>query len=134
MVPIKYRFIFSDLLLFHKIFYKKCNIDLPEYYVKYSDEDRKRLRSSIKPPDYFGGNKQTINLEALRKAKFNELSLKCTLNIIRAKYKTSFFFRATQEWNRLPPDIRILENPEKFEQKLLEHINKQAFCFEIEPD
>ena len=88
LVPIKYRFIFSDLSLFHKIFYKKCNIDLPEYYVKYSDEDRKRLRSSIKPPDYLGGNKQTINLEELRKAKFNELSLKCTLNVIIAKYKT----------------------------------------------
>ena len=78
--------------------------------------------------------KKLSNLEALRKAKFNELSLKCTLNVIRAKYKTSFFFRTIQEWNRLPPDIRKLENSEKFEQKLLEHINKQAFCFEIEPD
>ena len=134
IIPIKYRFILSDLLLFHQIFYKISNIDLPEYYTKYSGEDRKRLRSSIKPPDYFGGNVQTINLQKLREAKFNELSLKCTLNVIRAKYKTSFFFRAIQEWNRLPPDIRILKNVDEFKEKLLDYINDQAFSSETEPD
>ena len=120
-------------MLFHQIFYNISNIELPEYYTKYSDDDRKRLRSSIKPPDYFGGNKQTINLQKPREAKFNELSLKCTLNVIRAKYKTSFFFRAIQEWNRLPPDIRILKNVDDFKEKLLDYINDQAFSSEIEP-
>ena len=66
----------SQLALFRQIFYNISNIDLPEYYTKYSGEDRKRLRSSIKPPDYFGGNAQTINLQKLREAKFNDLSLK----------------------------------------------------------
>ena len=56
IIPMKYRFILSDLLLFHQIFYKISNIDLPEYYTKYSGEDRKRVRCFIKPPDYFGGN------------------------------------------------------------------------------
>ena len=121
-------------MLFHQIFYNISNIDLPEYHTKYSGEDRKRLRSSIKPPDYFGGNKQTINLQRLREAKFSELSLKCTLNVIRERYKSSFFFRAIQEWNRLPPDIRLLKNVDEFKEKLLNHINNQAFFSETEHD
>ena len=40
LLPIKYRFILSDLLLFHSIFYTRCNINLPEYYIKYSDEEQ----------------------------------------------------------------------------------------------
>ena len=66
IIPMKYRFILSDLLLFHQIFYNISNIELPKYYTKYSCQDKKKLKSSIKPPDYFGGNVQIINLQTLR--------------------------------------------------------------------
>ena len=65
---------------------------------------------------------------------FNELSLKCTLGVVKMKYKSSFFFRTVQEWNRLPPDLRMLEVSDEFREKLLTHLKRQAFTSELEPD
>ena len=79
LLPFKYKFIFSDLLLFHGIFYQNTCIELPQHYIKYSIEERKRLRSVIKPPDYFGSGVQTIDLQKPRNNKNYDLSLKCTL-------------------------------------------------------
>ena len=132
LMPIRYRFIFSDLLLFHQIFYKKSCIVLPVYYTKYSGDERNRLRSVIKPPEYYGGGTQIMNLQKLRETKNSELSLKCTLSKINLKYKSSFFFRTVQEWNRLLPEIREEKNFSIFKTKLCNHLNKEAF--EIEPD
>ena len=132
LLPLKFRFIFSDLLLFHQIFYKKSSIKLPVYYTKYTGDERKRLRTVIKPPEYYGGGTQTINLQKPRETKNSELSLKCTLNNINLKYKSSFFFRTIQEWNRLLPEIREEENFGVFRTNLYNHLNKIAF--EIEPD
>ena len=132
LLPLKFRFIFSDLLLFHQIFYKKSSIKLPVYYTKYTGDERKRLRTVIKPPEYYGGGTQTINLQKLRETKNSELSLKCTLSKINLKYKSSFFFRTIQEWNRLLPEIREEENFGVFRTNLYNHLNKIAF--EIEPD
>ena len=134
LIPFKYKLIFNDLVLFHNIFYNKIDIKLPQYYTKYSAEENVRLRKCIKPPEYFGNNTETINLQTPREAKYNELSLKCTLDVVKMKYKLSFFFRTVQEWNRLPPDLRILEASHEFRDKLLTHIKKQAFSSEIEPD
>ena len=134
LLPIKYRFILSDLLLFHSIFYNESNIKLPDYYVKYSDEEKGRLRKCIKPPDYFGGSVKTIDLQKPRESNYSDLSLKCTIAETKLKYKSSFFFRATQEWNRLPSDVRLIENSNQFRDNLLAYINTQAFCSEIEPD
>ena len=80
LMPLKYRFIFSDLLLFHQIFCKKSCIELPAYYIKYSEDERKRLRTVIKPPEYYGGGTQTMNLQKPRESKNSELSLKRTLS------------------------------------------------------
>ena len=129
---LKYRFIFADLLLFHQICYKKSCIELPDYYSKYSEDERKRLRSVIKPPNYYGGSTLTLNLQKPRETKNSELSLKCTLSKINLKYKSSFFFRTVQEWNRLLLEIREEENFGIFKTKLYDHLNKEAFA--IEPD
>ena len=119
---------------FIKYFIIISTIYLPEYCNKYFGEDGKRLRSYIKPLDYFGGNVQTIHLQNLREEKFSELSLKFTFNVIRAKYKISLFFRAIQEWNVLPQDIRSLKNVDEFKEKFLDYINDQAFSCGTEPD
>ena len=107
LIPMKYKLIFNDLTLFHNIFYNKIDIKLPQYYTKYSVEENVRLRKCIKPPEYFGSNAETINLQIPRRAKYNELSLKCTLDTVKMKYKSSFFFRTVQEWNRHLPDKNI---------------------------
>ena len=134
LLPLKYKFIFSDLLLFHEIFYKNTCIELPGCYTKFSGEERRRLRSVINPPDYFGGSTQTLNLQKPRESKNCELSLKCTLNNTNVKYKSSFFFRTVQEWNRIPPEIRKEGNFKTFKTELYKYLNEKAFDFEIEPD
>ena len=85
---------------FIKYFIIISTIYLPEYCNKYFGEDGKRLRSYIKPLDYFGGNVQTIHLQKLREEKFSELSLKFTFNVIRAKYKISLFFPGNSRMER----------------------------------
>ena len=121
-------------MLFHSIFYNKSNIKLPDYYIKYSDEEKSRLRKCIKPPNYFGGSVQTIDLQTPRESNYSDLSLKCNIAEIKLKYRSLFFFRATQEWNRLPSDVRLIENSNQFRDNLLAYINVQAFSSEIEPD
>ena len=134
LLPFKYKFIFSDLLLFHGIFYQNTCIELPQHYIRYSIEERKRLRSVIKPPDYFGSGVQTLDLQKPRNNKNCDLSLKCTLNKTNQKYMSSFFFRTVQEWNRLPPEIRKEENFETYKTELYKYLNEKAFDFELEPD
>ena len=121
-------------MLFHEIFYKNTCIELPGCYTKFSGEERRRLRSVINPPDYFGGSTQTINLQKPRENKNCELSLKCTLNNPNVKYKSSFFFRTIQEWNRIPHEIRKEENFTTFKTELYKYLNEKAFDFEVEPD
>ena len=134
LLPLKYRFIYSDLLLFHMIFYKNISIELPEHYTSFSGEERTRLRSVINPPDYLGGSALKLNLQKLRETKNCELSLKCTLKKINLKYKSSFFFRTIQEWNRIPHEIRNKENFGTFKIELYKYLNEKAFDYEIEPD
>ena len=51
LIPFKYKRFFNDLILFHKIFYNKTNIKLPQYYAKYSVEENFCLRKCIKTPE-----------------------------------------------------------------------------------
>ena len=134
LLPFKYKFIFSDLLLFHEIFYKNTCIELPGCYTRFSVEENNRLRSVINPPDYFGNGTHTINLQKSRESKSCDLSLKCTLNNTNVKYKSSFFFRTVQEWNRIPPEIRKEENFTTFKTELYNYLYEKAFDFELEPD
>ena len=120
-----------QICYFSIILFQKSCIELPVYYTKYSEDERKRLRSVIKPPKYYGGGTQTLNLQKPRETKNSELSLKCTQSKINLKYKSSFFFRTVQEWNRLLCEIREGDFG-IFKTKLNDHLNKEAF--EIEPD
>ena len=92
------------------------------------------MRPVNNPSDYFGGGTQTINLQKPRENKNCELSLKCTLDNANVKYRSSFFFRTVQEWNRLPHEIRKEENFAAFKTKLYKYLNEKAFDFEVEPD
>ena len=76
LLPLKYRFMLSNLVLFYNIYNNKSCVKLPGYYVPITNEDKNRLRKTIKPPNYLGGNETLINLENMRKIKNNDLSLK----------------------------------------------------------
>ena len=74
LLPLKYRFMLSDLIMFYDIYNGKSCIKLPEYYKPITLEDKCRLRKNIKPPTYFAAN-DTIDLENMRKNKNDDLSL-----------------------------------------------------------
>ena len=131
LLPLRCRFLLSDLIMFYKIYYKKTCIKLPEYYIPVSHEDICRLRKTIKPPEYLIGNK-TIDLGNLRQTKNDSLSIKCSIEANNSAFTNSFFFRTLHEWNRVPVDIRSATNITVFEKKLELYLWEQIF--EFEPD
>ena len=121
LLPLKYRFMLSDLLLFYDIYNNKSCVKLPECYKPITNEDKSRLRRTIKPPDYLGGN-ETFNLENMRKNKNDDLSLKCVSDAHSSILRKSFFFRGHMLWNHLPLNIREERSPSKFKAVLILHL------------
>ena len=131
LLPLQYRFLYSDLTLFHKIYHKKICIDLPENYKPLDDEESSRLRSTIRPPDYLMVN-ETINLENMRNTRNDKLSLKCVNELNSNTYRNSYFFRTVLEWNRLPLELKANDSLTQFENDLKSHLWKIAL--DLEPD
>ena len=63
LLPLKYRFMFADLVMFYKIYNEQICNKLPGYY-----EDRSRLTQTAKPPEYISNN-QITNLNQIRQRK-----------------------------------------------------------------
>ena len=131
LLPLYYRFMFLDLVIFYKIFHNDMCVKLPHYYKHVTDDDRNRLRNVVKPPNYYMKSK-TINLENLRKIKNDNLSVKCILEVQKPVLKNIFFFRTTQFWNRVPINIRSAKSLAMFETLLKGHFWELAM--EMEPD
>lgn len=133
LLPLKYRFILSDLVMFYNIYNKKTCVELPGYYRPITDNDRCRLRRTIRPPDYLGvQNNDKLDLDNLRKTKNDDMSLKCENEAHSNNFSKSFFYRTVLEWNRIPVEIRSAENAAKFKDTLRSYLKNKAF--ELEPD
>ena len=122
LLPIKYHFILSDLVIFQKVFYDNYIVKLPTYLRQVVDDDRGRLRSNIAPPDYYNSQPSTIDLSNMRSLSLDSNSLKCTVEPRAPAFKNSFFFRAHMLWNYLPQMIRQEENPVTFKRLLRSHL------------
>ena len=134
LLPLQYRFIFSDLTMFYKIYYKQSCITLPDYFKPISNDDiSTRLRKTIRPPEYLLGTENTINLEELRKTKNDHLSIKCVTEANSHVFKNSFFYRTVHEWNRVPVEIRSSDTLTKFESSLKSYLWDRVL-YELEPD
>ena len=114
----------DDLVIFHKIYYKYNDycVELPSYLRPYVEEDRRRLRSNVNPPDYLNSQVSTTDLSNMRTVRQDEKSLKCEIESNCPQFKCSFFFRAHLVWNHLPVDLRSEECPLKFKKLLLIHL------------
>ena len=121
LLPIKYRFILSDLLFFHQIFHQLCTVSFPDYLRVVDDNDLNdcRLRKKVSPPDYLGAPIQS-NLEELRASKFDHLSMKCELEVTKNVFENSFFIRTYSLWNRLPYPLRNMTSSNQFKAPLTE--------------
>ena len=130
LLPIKYYFIFNDLIIFHKVYNDAYCIKLPPYFRPCNGEDRSRLRSNVRPPHYYNSETSTLDLSTMRTLSLDEKSLKCTLSSTYSGFKNSFFFRGHLLWNYLPLNIRNEQCPSKFKDLLLPHLWDEA----LKPD
>ena len=121
LLPMGYKFDYTDILLFYKIYYNKSVIKLPSYLTPIDDNDRSRFRTTIKPPDYYT-RMQTLNMSAMRNDRLDILSLKCNIEAKSPALKNNFFYRTHLLWNRLPKEIRELDNICDFQKKLKHHM------------
>ena len=100
LLPLKEKFLFTDLLTFFKIIHNNICITLPPYIRLVSPEDTRGLRSSHLDP----------------------LCFKHDLGPCKQSFSNSFFPRVFMAWNRLPLEIRLVEGFELFKLRLKEHL------------
>ena len=93
LLPMKFKFIYSDLILFYKIVYNKVEIELPNYV------------TLIEPHNVFC---VTRNNEAISKGS-DKLKFKCNVLPKINSFKNSFFVRTLTKWNELPLNIREID-------------------------
>ena len=90
LLPIQFRFILCDLVLFHKIFYKLCPISFPFY---------------MKP--FMGSSLRSCHLDALCMVsdvlpRINNVTFGSSFQ----PFSSSFFYRTHSLWNSLPIAVR----------------------------
>ena len=94
---------------------------MPTYLLPITQEDRGRLRTHVRPPNYLSQS-STIDLSTMRLNRQDELSLKCSLEPKASTFKNGFFFRAHILWNNLPSDLKQEECSSKFKSLLISHL------------
>ena len=106
ILPMKQKFLFSDLLLFYKIVNKQVEIKLPDYVTR------------IEPHDIIYSTKST---KSISDGKDN---LKYRSSIIPKvkSFQDGYFFRTLNRWNEIPLEIRSSKNFDKFSVLLREHM------------
>ena len=122
ILPLKYKFDFTDLVLFHKIFYDDSVVKLPSYLRPLNEDETNRLRSTIIPPNRLNENPTTTSLSSMRSNKLDQLSLKCTVDAKSPSFKISFFFRTHILWNLLPTVVKETVSSTDFRNKLKNHM------------
>ena len=108
ILPMEYKFLFSDLVLFFKIINKEVKIELP-YYI-----------SKLEPQDVL---KVTRCSQAMKdRIKVDNLTYKCQFQPKIKCFQDSYFVRTLNRWNEIPYEIRNSDSLDKFESLLEEHL------------
>ena len=125
LLPIGFKFLYTDLILFHKIVHNKICITFPSYLSllipvpnKYSD--RLRNRNQVFPDTVHPIYQWT--LPPFSQVTNDPLLFKCSIKPRTQVNDNTFFIRAYQEWNKLPLSIRIEESLDLFEANLKHYI------------
>ena len=123
LMPMEYKFKYSDLVMFHKIYHGKSVIKLPQYLVPITHNDRSRLRLNIHPPERYSQSSPSDmpDLASKRLNRLDSTSFKCVIGAKTNSFKGSFFFRTHIEWNHLPVSIRELSSND-FQTGLKQHL------------
>ena len=106
LLPMKYKFLLSDLTLFYKIINNYVEIKLPNYILRIGPQDVNRITRS---------NNSIAN-------GIDKLRFKCKVIPKVNAFKNSFFVRTINHWNELPLTLREINTPVKFASALKEHL------------
>ena len=109
ILPIKFRFNFHDLKMFHSIVNGFSCVKLPDYIKPFEGS---RLRSSHLDTKCFVSTIQPKRSDSNR-------NFECVHNGV---FSNSFFYRAHLLWNKLPLSLREIIRPGLFKNKLLEYL------------
>ena len=126
LLPIRERFITSDLLLFYDIYHNSSCVKLPSYIKPVTVEERRRLRPKISKNKAYSDN-ECLSFHKLRESRNDTMSLKCEIEPKSKAFKSNFFFRTVQEWNCLPSEVKEAATKPIFREKLLEHVKHDVF-------
>ena len=102
----KYKFIFSDLLLFYRIIKNNVKISLP-YYI-----------SRMKPQDV----KCSTRFSKTVADGTDTLKYKCRLLPKVKCFEDSYFVRSVKYWNDLPHELRSTDGLDTFKVMLKDHL------------
>ena len=102
----KFKFVFSDIVLFYKISNKLVNIDLPNYVTRIEPQDVKKVTRSTK-----------ASADGIDKSKY-----RCKVMPKVNSFRDSYFYRTVEQWNKLPLKIRDIDDMTKFKDDLKEHL------------
>ena len=116
----KYKFAYTDLVEFYKIYHGKSVVKIPQYLTPYTDSDRSRLRTRVRQPEQYNSStcSDVSNLSQIRNNRYDTFSLKCTIEAPTPVFKKSFFFRTHLRWNELPSDLKNVNETNAFALKL----------------
>ena len=103
ILPIKLKFIYTDLVLFYKIVNELVPIILPPYL-------------SICTPDQVRNTRQNAAIHDLSDSS----SYQCSVTPDCDAFRTSYFYRSMTKWNSLPPSIRQAERISVFKSSLVD--------------
>ena len=106
LLPMKYKFLHTDLALFHNVVHEAVNITMPKYIIKLGPSDFPKVTRS---------NRSVA--ENVDKFKY-----KCTTRTKINAFGNSFFVRTLKEWNDLPLSLREVTDNDKFKCILKEHM------------
>lgn len=109
ILPIKYRFDLHDLTFFHSVVNGTSCVKLPTYIMPFSGS---RLRSSHLDRKCYVSDILPRNLESTR----NYAGVNPT------NFGNSYFYRTHLAWNKLPLEMRNIENPTEFRTAVTKYI------------
>ena len=98
ILPMEYKFIMSDLLLFHKFIYELIPVSIPEEIIPLSVRTRSHANTSHK------------------------YQVKCDVQVKKNVLCSSYFIRSVHHWNLLPDECREIPTSAQFRWAVMDHL------------
>ena len=119
ILPMEYKFLYTDLVLFHKIVHKTVQISMPPYISVCTGELFRVSRSNT--TNVLVGSISNIDPSNIVESNDN-CQYSCSIKPKVDAFKFSFFYRTVLEWNKIPFSIRQTTSINIFSTVLKEHL------------